>query len=219
MAGSAGPPDPVDDAAPESSVDDHVRGESEAVDFPDVLEDAEEVGSEGEETEPATVSQSMSPQRLATVFGSVAVVVLAGIAGWVGYQTYQSHQAQQQRELFLQVARQGALNLTTIDWQHADSDVQRVLDSATGTFREDFAARSKPFVEVVKRAKSQSVGSITEAGVESINGDEAQVMLAMSVKTTMADQPESQPRAWRMRLTVQKVGSDEAKVSNVVFVP
>jgi Mce-associated membrane protein len=38
------------------------------------------------------------------------------------------------------------------------------------------------------------------------------------VNTTNAGAPEQQPRSWRMRISVEKVG-DDAKVSNVVFVP
>ena len=137
---------------------------------------------------------------------------------WLGFRTYQSHQADEQQKLFLQVGRQGALNLTTIDFQHADADVQRILDSATGTFYDDFDKRSKPFIEVVKQAQSKSVGSIAEAGLESESDNGAQVLVAVTVKTSNAGAPEQAPRAWRMRISVQKVG-DEAKVSNVEFVP
>jgi Mce-associated membrane protein len=156
--------------------------------------------------------------RLATLIGLVVVVALAALVGWLGYRTYQSHQAEQQRALFVQVGRQGALNLTTIDFQHADADVQRILDSATGTFHDDFAQRSKPFVDVVKQAQSKSVGTVTEAGLESENGDQGQVLVAVAVKTSNVGAAEQAPRAWRMRISVQKVGV-EAKVSNVEFVP
>jgi Mce-associated membrane protein len=37
------------------------------------------------------------------------------------------------------------------------------------------------------------------------------------VVTTNAGEPEAEPRHWRMRVAVKKVG-DEAKVSNVAFV-
>ncbi|EUA58499.1 hypothetical protein I550_1642 [Mycobacterium intracellulare 1956] len=118
----------------------------------------------------------------------------------------------------VRIGRQGALNLTTIDWQHADADVQRILDSATGTFYDDFSHRSKPFIDVVKKAQSKSVGTITEAGLESQSGNEAQVLVAVSVKTSNLGAAEQDPRHWRMRVIVQKVGND-MKVSNVAFVP
>jgi len=146
------------------------------------------------------------------------VVVLAGLTGWLGFRAYQTYQADQQRKLFLQVGRQGALNLTTIDWQQADADVKRILDSATGTFYDDFQQRAQPFVEVVKQAQSKSVGTVSEAGLESESDNGAQVLVAVTVNTSNAGAPDQAPRAWRMRISVQKVG-DEAKVSNVEFVP
>lgn len=155
--------------------------------------------------------------RHAIVLGLAIVVALATLVGWLGFHAYQSHQEQARQALFLQAARQGALNLTTIDWQRADGDVQRILDGATGQFHDDFSARSGPFVEVVRKAKSTTVGTVTEAGLESGTADTAQVLVAVMVKTSNAGTAEPNPRAWRLRVSVQKVG-DQAKVSNVEFV-
>jgi Mce-associated membrane protein len=44
------------------------------------------------------------------------------------------------------------------------------------------------------------------------------VLVAVTVHTSNAGSANKQPRAWRMRISVQKV-SDQAKVSNVEFVP
>jgi Mce-associated membrane protein len=145
------------------------------------------------------------------------VVGLAALTGWLGFRTYQSQQAEAQRHLFLEVGRQGALNLTTISYTEAEADVARILNSATGTFHDDFQKRSQPFIEVVKQAQSKTEGTVTAAGLESVNGDSAQVLVAVSVKTTNAGAPEQQPHAWRMRIAVQKV-NDGVKVSNVSFV-
>lgn len=169
--------------------------------------------------EPAPAKPRMSHVRLATIAGLVLVLALGGLTGWLGYRAYESRKAEDLRNLFLQVGRQGALNLTTIDHEHAEADVQRVLDSSTGTFYDDFQKRAAPFIEVVKQAQSKSEGKISEAGLESSNDEEGQVLVAVTVNTTNAGAPEQQPRAWRMRISVQKTGDDEAKVSNVEFVP
>jgi Mce-associated membrane protein len=158
-----------------------------------------------------------SQMRMALVAGTVVALVLTALVGWLGFAAYQSHRALQQRELFIQAGRQGALNLTTIDWQHADNDVQRIVDSATGTFQHEFSERRQPFIEVVKKTQSKSVGTITEAGLESESGDEAQLMVAVAVKTTSFGAAEQFPRAWRIRISVMKVGN-EVKISNVRFV-
>ncbi|WP_283606081.1 Mce protein [Mycolicibacterium poriferae] len=171
---------------------------------------------EAEESAPARTP--MSHVKIALIAGLVAVVALAGLTGWLGFQAYQAQQTQDLRSLYLQVGRQGALNLTTIGYENAEADVQRILDSATGTFYDDFQRRAEPFVEVVKQAQSTSEGTIAEAGLESFSDNEAQVLVAVTVRTSNAGAPDQAPRAWRMRISVEKVG-DEAKVSNVEFVP
>jgi Mce-associated membrane protein len=155
--------------------------------------------------------------RRAMLLGAAIVVSLSVLVGWLGFRAYQAHQEQALQSQLLQAARQGALNLTTIDWQHAEGDMQRILDGATGQFHDEFASRSQPFIEAVKQAKSTSVGTITEAGLESEEGGDARVLVAVAVKTSTAGAPEQDPRAWRMRITVHK-DDDQAKVSNVEFV-
>lgn len=207
----------ADDAAPDGESGDMTpEADAAAVDAA-VDEEATDNVEEVEGDTAATVKTKMSHVRLATILGLVAVVALAALCGWLGFRTYESREAADERNLFLQVGRQAALNLTTIDFEHADEDVQRVLDSSTGTFYDDFQARAQPFKEVVKQAKSKSVGTIAEAGVESITQDGAEVLVAVTVKTSNAGAAEQEPRAWRMRITVQKA-DDGAKVANVRFV-
>ncbi|MGB3325654.1 MAG: Mce protein [Mycolicibacterium fortuitum] len=172
-------------------------------------------------TAPAEQSRSDvggSSIRAAMVVGAITVVALAGVAGWLGLRAYDSRQTAEQQNLLLQVGKQGAINLTTIDYQRAEADVQRILDSATGTFYDDFSRRSQPFIEVVKKAQAKSVGTVIDAGIESETDDEAQVLVAIGVKTTNAGAAEPEPRSWRMRITVSRLG-EGPKVSNVAFVP
>lgn len=189
----------------------------------DVDVDDETDGPEAHEYEVAGARNRLaislrSPQAAASCFGIVVLVVLAVLVGWLGVQAREFHQAAAQRQEFLAAGRQGAVNLTSIDWQHVDEDVQRVLNNATGSFHDDFDSRSKPFIDVVKRAQSASVGTVTEVGLESATDHDAQVLVAVSVKTTLAGAPQQDPRAWRMRIDVQRVG-EQVKVANVEFVP
>jgi Mce-associated membrane protein len=181
--------------------------------------DAEALLDEDEAVDPAERRPAQRHTlRLALTATTVAVVALGALVGWLGLRAHQSQQTDQQRAMYLAAARQGALNLTTISYTEVDADIKRILDSATGTFYDDFQKRSQPFVEVVKQAQSKSQGTVTESALESMQVDSAQALVAVAVTTSTAQAAQQQPRAWRMRISVQKMG-DTAKVSNVEFVP
>ncbi len=206
--------------------------ETESVDTPVLFDDEAEaldIDADAEEASEASDSTDARPKRSLHKWFSgtrglvtasvVAIVALLGVGGWLGFRLHQDDQVRAQRSLYVQVARQTAINLTTINYTEVDADIKRVLDSATGGFHEEFQNRSQPFVEVVKKVQSKTEGTIAEAGLLSYTGDQAQVLVAISVKTSMAGAPPDQePRRWRMRLTVDKNG-DGAKVSKVEFVP
>ena len=191
-----------------------VESSAEDIDAEDI--DAEDdADHDTKKRVPKWVSSIPSPIAV----GVAIIVALLGLGGWLGFRVHQDDQVQAQRNLYVQVARQTAINLTTIDYTEVDADIKRVLDSATGAFHDEFQNRSQPFVEVVKKVQSKSEGTISEAGLLSYTKDQAQVLVAVAVKTSMAAAPPDQePRRWRMRLTVDKTG-DSAKVSNVEFVP
>jgi Mce-associated membrane protein len=176
-------------------------------------------GDNGAEVREKRRTPSWSLLRLATVAGLVVVLALAGLTGWLGYQGWQAHQAEQKRNRFLETGRQGVLNLTSVDWQQADTDVQRILDSSTGGFYDQFQKRAAPYTEVVKQAQSKSVGTIQKAGLESVSdaGDSAKVLVAVSIAASNAGAPDQPLRFWRMRVTVNEIDG-QMKVSDVEFV-
>jgi Mce-associated membrane protein len=223
--GAAEEPDPLNN----SDVPELVEKDSADAEDVDAEEtDVEDPEANEPEPEAEGAAEPGTRNRVQTWFSSIPgpiavslaiIVALVGLGGWLGFRVHQDHQEQAQRNLYVQVARQTAINLTTINYTEVDADIKRVLDSATGAFHDEFQNRSQPFVEVVKKVQSKSEGTISEAGLLSYTKDQAQVLVAVAVKTSMAAAPADQePRRWRMRLTVDKTG-DGAKVSNVEFVP
>lgn len=180
--------------------------------------DADETDKQLPHNTETDVQKRFSKSAAAISVGLVAVVVLGALAGWFGYDVYENRQAEAQRNQFVEAARQGVVNLTTIDHTTAEADIERILDSSTGAFREGFEQRSQPFIDVVKRVQSKSTGTVTAAGIESREGDQAQVLVTVSVDMSNTSAPEQQPRAWRMRINVEKTG-EAVKVSDVQFVP
>lgn len=186
------------------------------------LEDAGEIAAGGDvdgqiAPEVTKTNRFGSPVRRALAAGVSAVAALAALSGWLTYQAHQAYQTDQQRRVLLQVGRQAAVNLTTIDYTRVDADVARILDSATGAFRDEFEHRAQPFIEAVKKMQSKSEGRISEAALESVHGDEAQVLVAVQVKTALPGVPDQGAKGWRMRIDLRKTGAN-VKVSNVAFV-
>lgn len=165
----------------------------------------------------STVRKPSTGLRTALTVNVLAFVALGSAGGWLGYRIFEDRQMEAQRHQFVEAARQGALNLSTIDFATVDADIQRILDSSTGSFREDFEKRSQPFAEVVKQAQSKSEGAVTSAALASRDGDSAQVLVLMSVKMSNKGAAEPDPTTWRMRINVERAG-DLAKVSDVQFV-
>jgi Mce-associated membrane protein len=164
----------------------------------------------------AAVTPSRRPSRTAVVMivGVVAVLAFGGLTGWLGYRSYQTRQVEQRRAMFLRAATQLGVDLTTIDAEHVEADVQRVLDSATGTFYDDYETQAPAFIDAVKKAKSTSVGKVGAAAVESMSDHSAQVLVAVTMQTSTGGAPATRPV--RMRMVVQDVGG-QPRVSNVDY--
>jgi serine/threonine protein kinase len=179
---------------------------------------------------PPDDSASSSPQpaapkrplvRVATVVPALLAIVLVATAAFATIETVRTNRLASRTvptwQPYVDAAKTIAVDLTTINYQTADSDIQRILDNSTGTFHDDFSKRSEPFKQVVRQAQSASSGTVSGAGLESVDGTKARVLVAVSIKTTNAGKPEQEPKEWRMRISVDKIGQSY-KASKTEFV-
>lgn len=159
--------------------------------------------------------------RRSKVLEVAAVIAICGFLAVSGYLAWCHHTATREKEqtaAFAGAARQELINLTSFDFRHAKEGVQRVLDNATGEFRDDFASRAADFTTVVEKSQVVTEGRVGAVAVESMDTDSAVVLVAATSNVTNAAGAEEELRVWRMRLTVTREG-DEYKVSKVVMVP
>ena len=168
-------------------------------------------------------SQDRSPSadrdsiRLGLVVILMALSAVVVIAGWQAAQLHAAAELQQQRAQLLAAGRDRAVLLTTISYTDAEAKGAEILASASGLFLEDFQNRSQSFLDTVQRARSDTAGTVVEAGLESVHGDQADVLVVMSVATSLAGK-KAPPRLWRMRIGLEQLGA-ETKVSDVEFLP
>jgi Mce-associated membrane protein len=147
----------------------------------------------------------------------VAIVGLLGASGWMAWQHHHVVKDRERAAAYIATAKQGVINLTSLDFNKAKEDVQRVLDIATGDFKDEFQKRAEDFAAVVKDSKAVTEGSVAATAVESMNNDSAVVLVLSNERVTNIAGAKDQPRTFRFRVSVVHDG-DDLKVSKVEFV-
>jgi Mce-associated membrane protein len=154
---------------------------------------------------------------LLTAATIVVICALLGASGWMAWQHHKVMQGRQQSAAFVGAARQGIINLTSLDFNKSKEDVQRIVDSATGEFRDQFQKTADDFASVVKDTKAVAEGSVAAAAVESTGQDSAVVLVLANERVTNLAGAKDQPRTFRFRVSVVRDG-DQLKLSKVEFV-
>ena len=144
----------------------------------------------------------------------VAAVVLATMS-WSRTADAADHDAR--RTAILAAARQQAVNFTTLDYQHLDRDLRRVLRGSTGDFRSQFRSGTKDLSTLVTENKATSQGEVLEAGIVSDDTDSARVLVVADSTVTNSADPKPQKRHYRMQLDLVREGS-RWLVSDLQFV-
>jgi Mce-associated membrane protein len=212
-----GLPDPDD-------YDDTDEDFAEDEDDEDDYEDDEEYGEDWEEDEDdeSVAEQARWRRRMPLLAAIAAVIGIIAFAGSSAYMVLEHRDAtrhQQREAAFVAGAKQGVLNMISLDFNKAKADVQRVIDGSTGEFQADFQHRANDFIQVVIASKAVTEGTVHAAALESLNGNSAVVLVSATSQVTNSppgkDEP---PRMWRLRVTIAEVGG-KYKMSKVEYVP
>jgi Mce-associated membrane protein len=156
---------------------------------------------------------------LAAVATVIAICAFACLSAYMVLQHRDATQNQQQEAAFIAGAKQGVLNMISLDFNKAREDIQRVIDGSTGQFKDDFQQRANDFISVVTQSKAVTEGTVNAAALESVNGNSAVVLVsATSQVTNSPPGKDVPPLVWRLRVTVAKVGA-QYKMSKVEYVP
>jgi Mce-associated membrane protein len=211
----------ADDEADAATADADESGD-ETAEAPKATEAVEtpEAPEPTDTAEPEPARRRLRAPNLAvalTIAAVVAICALLGVSGWMAWQHHNVVQERQRAAAYTATARQGVINLTSLDFNKAKQGVQRVLDSATGEFRDDFQRRAEDFESVVKDSKAVTEGSVAATAVESMNNDSAVVLVLANERVTNIAGAKDQPRTFRFRVSVVHDG-DQLKVSKVEFV-
>ncbi len=152
---------------------------------------------------------------------AAAVVAICGLLAASGFMLWTSRQetARQATDAeYAAAARQGVVNLMSLDFNQGEADLQRLIDSTTGDFRADFEASKDDFLTVMNESKVVTEADVRATAVEKTGEDTATVLVAASSKVTNSAGAEQNPRAWRLSIDVAR-DNGQVKMSKVEFVP
>lgn len=199
--------------------------EADAADYDeDYADSADEEATDAAASEPArgsTGRRGRMPSMAATsnVAAAILVICFAGASVYMALQHRDKVGQHERQAAFVAGAKQGVTNMISLDYSKAKEDVQRVVDSATGEFKEDFQNRSKDFISVVEQSKAVTEGTVNGTAVQSMNGNSAVVLVAATSRVTNSPGGKEQPpRIWRLKVTVADVGG-QYKMSKVEYIP
>ena len=196
--------------APTEEVGDDTGEVTAADDEPPVFDEAE--------TAPAPRKKRSWAKILAA---AAAVVAIIGLLGSTGYMLWKHREAEAQRHRtaeFTAAARQGVVNLMSMDYNQAKESVQRVIDDSTGKFKSNFEDGADDLIKAMQDAKVVTKVTVNDAAVESMDKDSAVVLVAATSQRTGPEAPkeDQQPRVWRVVVSLQRDG-DQMKVSDLEF--
>jgi Mce-associated membrane protein len=194
-----------------------------------VTEDAPEAAQDLEAAEETQSVDEVAPEkkrrlrrpRLKTLAATLAIVVIAGLLSATGMMLWKHRTADMERHRtaeFSAAARQGVVNLMSLDYNHAQESIQRVIDDATGKFKSNFEDGSPDLIKALQQAKVVTKVTINNSAVESMDKDSATVLVAATSQRIGPDAPkeDQQPRVWRVVVSLVREG-DQLKMSDVAF--
>ena len=170
-----------------------------------------------EAEQPADPARARRRSTLLRAGTAVALVLLLLGATVLGLRLRDDVLDDRARSQALTAARQSALNLTSIDREDFEGDVGRVLDGATGEFRQDFAGRVEELETLLQENEVAAEGRVLEAGI--VRSDRRSATALVVVDSTVRNKtvPDGRVNSYRMKVELEKVG-DSWLTSSLEFV-
>jgi Mce-associated membrane protein len=149
----------------------------------------------------AAASRDRGDGVTALVLGVIAVA-LAAVIGIYGYtQWWRAEDLKEQRAAATQAARQIGVNLASLDYRQVQKGIDRVLAGTTGNAKNQVATQAKAIADGATQNQAVFQVNQVRAGVISMDGDSADVMVSIITTNTKVKQGAQRYFRWEMGLT------------------
>ncbi|MEZ0052312.1 Mce-associated membrane protein [Mycobacterium sp. MAA66] len=172
-----------------------------------------------ESTPAAAPAVGRRSSRWHRIAAGVAALVFCAFLGLGAAMTWSHHVAQthrQQQEQAAAVARQGVIDIMSLNFVNAEEDVQRILDNATGKFKQDFQGQQYLLVKQLIMSKVVAHVTVTGVAVQSATDDSAVVLVATTSQAANANDAQQAPKRFRVVVTLAK-DQGRLKISDLAY--
>ncbi|BBZ76873.1 hypothetical protein MANY_22100 [Mycolicibacterium anyangense] len=217
------------DAAEAAAAEAHARAEAARARAEELRRKLEAAGDDAdvpdvEDTTAATdaaVRRRLRPPSGRALAAALVVLVIAGLLGATGYMLWEHGKAEAHRQRsaeYAAAARQGVVNLMSMDYNQAKESVQRVIDDSVGKFQNNFKENSADLIKALQESKMVTKVTVNDAAVEEMDDESAEVLVAATSHREGPDAPkeDQQPRVWRVVVSLQRDGG-QIKMSDIEF--
>lgn len=149
-----------------------------------------------------------------------AIVLVSASLATSGYMVWQDLTLARERQRaaeFATAARNGVEMFMSIDPDHAQENVQRILDNTTGPLKSQLEVTATFMVKNAQEAKVTTKATVEDVAVESMTDNSAVVLVVAKSDTTNPDKTKRPPVAWRLSVDLNR-DSGQLKMSKVDFV-
>jgi Mce-associated membrane protein len=157
------------------------------------------------------------PHTLSIALGVLLSLCLLSATGYINWRHRQAADERIRTAEFTAAARQGVLDLMSLDYDEAERDVKRMIDGSTGQLRQQFSDTAQDLVKSLQGAKAVTTVTVNAVAVTSMNDDSGEVLVAATTEGHHAAQQQPQaPRTWRIMVSLLRDGG-QLKISKIDF--
>jgi len=151
---------------------------------------------------------------LGVLLVAATVLAIVAVSRW-----QDQRQLEAVRQEALAAAKQAAVNFVAISDSTVDSDMHRIIDGATGDFKDQSVSNRATFKDQVVANKASSTGTVLRAAILSNDSDSAVVLVALDATVKNTGTPDGRLSHYRMQLSMARdAGTGKWLVAQLDFV-
>jgi Mce-associated membrane protein len=172
---------------------------------------------------PSAVGDAEAPARralhwrpIAAALAALIFCVLLGLGSALAWSHHVTQTHRHQQERAADVARRGVIDVMSLNFVNAEEDVQRIMDNATGRFKEEFQGQQFILVRRLIESKAVTHVKVTAVAVQSASDDSAVVLVAATSQAANINDPHPAPKRFRVMVTLA-MDQGRLKISQLAY--